>query len=42
LYWSKLDDMDDPFWNNPDNASYQTSCAASCPDTNPSCPAGGY
>jgi TPR repeat protein len=42
LYWSKLDDMDDPFWNNPDNASYQTSCAASCPDINPSCPAGGY
>jgi hypothetical protein len=42
LYWGKLDDMDDLFWNNPDNASYQTSCTASCPDTNPSCPAGGY
>ncbi len=42
LYWGKLDNMDDPFWNNPDNGSFQTNCAATCPDKNPSCPSGGY
>jgi len=42
LYWGKLDDLEDPFWNSPDNAVYQTNCAASCPATNPNCPATGY
>jgi hypothetical protein len=42
LYWGKLDNMDDPFWNNPDNGSFQTNCAATCPDSNPSCSSGGY
>jgi TPR repeat protein len=41
LYSSKIGQSRDPFWNDPHNASYQTTCANGCPSANPACSGGG-